>query len=193
MQKKEHLSEEGLAKIKRIKEKLNKTTIEPPTFALPCCRTRQGVEKLNSNYSYKTNISSPNLYVVNTQPITLACVRTPTATIGLRAGGKTDKSVFQLGLNNEITTTNLILILEDLATRPSIYKEVYKILKSKPKLLKNLYGTENFLFREHSLLRSTTIGEVEKDIRLDPCPYLGQGWGYEVQKNLEELIVNIKN
>ncbi len=50
----------------------------------------------------------------------------------------TDKSVLNLGLNNTIITANLIYILKDI----SIYKEVYKILKSRPKLLRNLFGND---------------------------------------------------
>lgn len=178
MKKKEHLSEEGLEKIKIIKKFLNKTTLEPPVAILYICSS-----------SNTTKISS-------------------------HTSGEKYNSVFKIGLNSDILTTNLILILKDQAIRPSIYKEVYKILKSKPILLQNLYDTEKKLFCVRSTMDpylalrtpggpdpagcAKTSGEKweDKDICLaNPEPEaLWKRLGKEaVQKNLEELIESIKN
>ena len=123
-------------------------------------------------------------------------------------------SVFKIGLNSDIITTNLILILKDQAIRPSIYKEVYNILKSKPLLLKNLFDTEKNLFCVRSTmdpyltLRSPgrpdragcakTAGEKCKDPNIchtnhDPEALWNRLGKEAVQKNLEELIESIKN
>ena len=123
-------------------------------------------------------------------------------------------SVFKIGLNSDIITTNLILILKDQAIRPSIYKEVYNILKSKPILLQNLYETEKKLFCVRSnmdpylTLRTPgrpdpagcakTAGEKWKDRDIclanpEPEALLNRLGKEAVQKNIEELIESIKN
>ena len=116
-----------------------------------------------------------------------------------------------LGLNKDIITTNLILILKDI----SIYKEVYKTLKSKPHLLHNLYSNEEILFHcraDQRFVRQQASGggpASQPVINVHPCSLSPHNSftrkvfdykdlcfacvRYTVQKNLEELIASIKN
>ena len=144
----------------------------------------------------------------------VSCFSSSSSSYTTKISSQKYNSVFKIGLNSDIITTNLILILKDQAIRPSIYKEVYNILKSKTILLQNLYETEKKLFCVRSnmdpylTLRTPgrpdpagcakTAGEKWKDPNIchtNPDPEaLWKRLGKEaVQKNLEELIESIKN
>lgn len=119
MRKKEHLTIEGLEKIRKIKDSINSLELHTPS----------------SNIS--VNSEGDTISVIRGRSLSLI---PPTGFLKSGLGGgprpaSSDSSIAMGGdVSNQICTTNLIAILSDI----SIYNEVYALIRSNSLLHKSL-------------------------------------------------------
>lgn len=121
MRKKEHLTIEGLEKLRIIKDSINSPELHTPS----------------SNIS--VNSEGDTVRVFRGRALSLI----PPTKVGIRGGRRTASSYSSIAMggdvSNKICTTNLIAILSDI----SIYNEVYALIRSNSLLHKSLSGGED--------------------------------------------------